>query len=346
MPPPTSSPPREDFDSPWKEALEHFLPHALALFAPDLHAHVDWGTPPVFLDKEFQDLAAGVGVRGRRQVDKLARLALASGRYVWLLLHIEVESRRSTPAALRCAALRVQQYGFLVHDRYVLRPALADAAAPLAAAYTLVVFTRGEGPAWLEADYQPMQNRPLRYRAVYLESWLARWQALREAAPGNPIAVVIMAQLLAHRHRRAERLAPKVGLVRLLLGGGYRRADVAILLRLIDWILTLPAELEGRYVRIMHDIGKESTMAFVTSYERVYTKRGIEIGEEVGLKRGEHLGLSRMLAEQAEQKFGLLPDWARQRLQQADTEQLRAWGRRLLGADSLQAVFSESDGPG
>lgn len=334
MPPPISSPPREDFDSPWKEALEHFLPHALALFAPDLHAHVDWSTPPVFLDKEFQDLAAGVGVRGRRQVDKLARLALASGRYVWLLLHIEVESRRPTPTALRGAALRLQQYGFLVHDRYVLRPALSDAAAPTAAAYTLVVFTRGEGPAWLEADYQPMQNRPLRYRAVYLESWLARWQALREAAPGNPIAVVIMAQLLAHRHRRAERLAPKVGLVRLLLGGGYRRADVAILLRLIDWILTLPAELEGRYVRIMHDIGKESTMAFVTSYERVYTKRG------------EHLGLSRMLAEQAEQKFGLFPDWARQRLQQADTEQLRAWGRRLLGAETLQAVFAESDGQG
>ena len=31
----------DDHDSPWKEALEVFLPQCLALFAPDLHAIID-----------------------------------------------------------------------------------------------------------------------------------------------------------------------------------------------------------------------------------------------------------------------------------------------------------------
>jgi len=32
----------DDFDSPWKEALEQALPDFLALFFPEAHAGIDW----------------------------------------------------------------------------------------------------------------------------------------------------------------------------------------------------------------------------------------------------------------------------------------------------------------
>lgn len=40
----------DDFDNPWKEALRHFLPDALALFFPAIHAQIDWSQPYEWLD--------------------------------------------------------------------------------------------------------------------------------------------------------------------------------------------------------------------------------------------------------------------------------------------------------
>ena len=33
---------RRDWDSPWKETLQHFLRAVLAFFFPDLHDAIDW----------------------------------------------------------------------------------------------------------------------------------------------------------------------------------------------------------------------------------------------------------------------------------------------------------------
>ncbi|WP_144630984.1 hypothetical protein [Bordetella genomosp. 13] len=343
-------PVRQDYDSAWKEALERFLPQAIEMFAPDLHARVDWRQPPVFLDKELQDLASGNG-RGRRHVDKLIRLDLASGRYRWLLLHVEVESRRPSCAGLRRTTLRVRQYDYRIHDRHILRPALAHRADMRpATVYTIVVFTRGSGPDWLTADHQALQNaQPLRYRAVYLGRWLARWEALQDLARGNAFGLIVMAQLLAHRHRGPARLAPKIGLVRLLRVSRYSIAESISLMKLIDWILRLPHEHESTYVQALEDIEKEFAMGYVPSWERYYTKRGIEIGlkqgEEIGLKQGEAVGERRAwltaLQDQLEQKFGSVPEWVPHRLQQAEPAELRGWLRRILAADSPQALFND-----
>ena len=43
----------DDFDSPWKEALEQALPDFLALFFPEAHAGTDWSRGYRFRDKEL-----------------------------------------------------------------------------------------------------------------------------------------------------------------------------------------------------------------------------------------------------------------------------------------------------
>ena len=47
---------RSDFDSPWKEALEYFLPFFLLYFFPRVHAALDWSKGYESLDKELHQL--------------------------------------------------------------------------------------------------------------------------------------------------------------------------------------------------------------------------------------------------------------------------------------------------
>ena len=45
---------QNDYDSPWKEALERYLPDFLPLLFPEAHAGIDWSNGYEFLDKELQ----------------------------------------------------------------------------------------------------------------------------------------------------------------------------------------------------------------------------------------------------------------------------------------------------
>ena len=40
----------DDYDSPWKEALEDYLEPFLALFFPENHTNIDWSRVPECLD--------------------------------------------------------------------------------------------------------------------------------------------------------------------------------------------------------------------------------------------------------------------------------------------------------
>lgn len=45
---------RDDYDSPWKEALENRFPEFLALLFPTIHTEVDWSRGQEFLDKALE----------------------------------------------------------------------------------------------------------------------------------------------------------------------------------------------------------------------------------------------------------------------------------------------------
>lgn len=47
-----------------------------------------------------------------------------------------------------------------------------------------------------------------------------------------------------------------------------------------------------------------------------------------------------MLSKLIERRFGSLPEWAREQLQQADLKALEAMGLRLLDATRLEDVFN------
>src|SRR5438309_11844735 len=89
-----------DFDSPWKEALEHFLGPFLGLFFPSVHAGINWGKPYESLDKELhQIIRAGRSRKGL--ADKLFKVWRVGGEETWLLIHVEVQGEREEEFPLR-----------------------------------------------------------------------------------------------------------------------------------------------------------------------------------------------------------------------------------------------------
>jgi len=104
--------PVDDFDSPWKEALRVYLPQALALFLPQIHAQIDWARSPVFLEKELQQVAPR-GARGLLLVDQLVRVWRLGGDETWVLIHLEVQSQPDPSFAER-------MFGYFtrIHDRF------------------------------------------------------------------------------------------------------------------------------------------------------------------------------------------------------------------------------------
>ena len=66
-------------------------------------------------------------------------------------------------------------------------------------------------------------------------------------------------------------------------------------------------------------------------------KQGIEKGRKQGIEEGE----AEVLLWQLERKFGEVPPEYRQRLENANSDQLLMWAERILTAESLADVFAE-----
>ncbi|HEX5416450.1 MAG TPA: cytosolic protein, partial [Chloroflexota bacterium] len=102
----------DDYDSPWKEALEQYLAECLALFFPEVHANIDWERGYEFLDKELQQVVAAADL-GPRVVDKLVRVWQRGGDETWVLLHLEVQGQAEARFAERMFV-----YYYRLYDRY------------------------------------------------------------------------------------------------------------------------------------------------------------------------------------------------------------------------------------
>src|SRR4051794_26392863 len=85
----------DEFDSPWKEALQAYLPDFLVFFFADIHADIDWSRGYQSLDKEFQKIARRAKV-GKRLADKLFKVWLKDGSEHWLLIHVEIQGDYET----------------------------------------------------------------------------------------------------------------------------------------------------------------------------------------------------------------------------------------------------------
>ena len=102
----------DDFDSPWKEALERFLEPFFAFFLPEAHADIDWSEPAEHLDAELRKVVREAETTNQR-ADFLIRVKLLGGEERWVLIHIEVQSQVDLGLARR-----LFPYDYRIFDRY------------------------------------------------------------------------------------------------------------------------------------------------------------------------------------------------------------------------------------
>lgn len=74
--------------------------------------------------------------------------------------------------------------------------------------------------------------------------------------------------------------------------------------------------------------------------DNLFFKEAFAVGTEDGMQKGMRQGESAILTKLLERRFGPLPQWARERIEQADLIELEAIGLRLLDAARLEDVFN------
>jgi len=305
-----------DQDSPWTEALEQWFPEFMGLLFPEIHRQIDWSKGHRFLDKELQKTVRDAEL-GRRYADKLVKVTTREKRETWVLIHVEVQGQRETDFDQR-----MYVYNYRLYDRYQVDVVSLAVLADDAPSFRAGEFQRG---LWgCEVRF--------RFPWVKLLDLTEDWSGL-ETNP-NPFALVVMAQLKALERSEPRQLKDaKFGLFRLMLGRGYEKGQILELLRIIDWLLVLPEALESELADELDAYGQENKMPYITSFERVFTRRG----EQLGI----HKGHTEILHHQLKEKFGSAYTPAyRERLDAAESEQILKWSSRLLTADTIDDVFS------
>src|SRR5262245_52466335 len=101
-----------EFDGPWKAALESYLQDFIELFFPQAYTDIDWTRDYQFLDTELQQIAPE-NAAGKLTVDKLVHFWLREGSDAWILVHIEIQSQDVVDFAQR-----MWQYHYRLFDRY------------------------------------------------------------------------------------------------------------------------------------------------------------------------------------------------------------------------------------
>ena len=110
--PSAPQPAADDYDSPWKDVLEHAFPEFMAFYFPEAHAQIDWALGHEFKNTELRQVVRDAEL-GRRLADALVQVTLTSGEQRWIYIHIEVQGQRDADFAQRMFT-----YNYRLFDRY------------------------------------------------------------------------------------------------------------------------------------------------------------------------------------------------------------------------------------
>jgi hypothetical protein len=312
----------DSYDSPWKEALEHFFPDFLAFFFPDAYADIDWRQGYQFLDKELKQAARDAEL-GRRYADVLAQVWRQGGQEAWVLVHVEVQGQPQAEFAER-----MYIYNYRLYDRHQRHVASLAVLAD-------------EQPGWRPSQfsYELWGCRAgLVFPSIKLLDFKPQWSRLEQS--DNPFATVVMAHLKAQetRYSPSERQTWKLLLTRRLYRLGYDRQRVIDLFRFIDWVLHLPKPQELAFWQDVREIEEEKHMRYITSVERI----GMEQGLQQGLQQGQQ-GQAELVLRLLTRRFGAVPPHLAEQVRATPSAQMPALLDAVLDAGSLDEVAAALD---
>ena len=231
------------------------------------------------------------------------------GEETWVLIHLEIQSQYESNFAER-----IYVYNYRIYDRY--RRKVAS-----------FIVLGDESPTWRPSEfgYELLGTTiNIRFPIVKLLDKTQDWDAL-EANP-NPFATVVMAHLKASQTRknREERLRWKLYLTRRLYKQGYQRQDIINLFAFIDWVMTLPDNLETQFWTEVSQFEEEQQMPYITSVERL------------GIQKGE----TNLVLRQLNRRLGQVSESVCEQIRQLPLEKIEDLGEALLDFESEEDLLT------
>ncbi|MBF0421095.1 MAG: DUF4351 domain-containing protein [Magnetococcales bacterium] len=314
-----------EYDSPWKEILKAYFKDFLEFFLAEAHDGINWQRNPEFLDKELDRITKEAKAINRR-VDLLVKVWLINDDELWVLIHVEIQGNRDPEFAERMYTCQHRAYD--LHRRPVVGLAiLAD-----------------EEPSWRVSEYRQVlwgSEVIYRFNTVKLLDFLGNLSELETS--DNPFAIVTFAHLTGKQTKNEpeKRFQEKQRITRRLYRLGFSRQKIIDLYRFIDWVLSLPTELDDLFWEELSKFEENQQMPYITSVERIGIEKGRLIGIQIGEQIGEQKGEAKILTRQLQRRFGSIPDWAKEKIAGAEPPSLEEWSLRFVDAQSLDDVFSD-----
>lgn len=316
-----------DFDGAWKYVIERMLRWILETLAPELAAEIDWRVAPTFLDTELAKLKGGKR-RGLRRLDKLVKLQLLNGHIRLMLIHIEVQNKPDPSFPYRMFSIfyrLLDQYG---HDYEVTSLAvLSDLQA-----------------SWRPGPYCHRGlgiNLVFEYPTVKLLDLEPRLETL--IAQGNPFALIVALhlKLMRERPRGDACIDWKCTAFKeaLLASKHFGQIDQATILQFIDWVVTLPPELDNQVKERLNETMKEAGMEFTGGIHGNIRVLALAEGRGEGRKESALTIVENLMRK----RFGPLSQSVLDALQVADTDQLISWSNRLFDYDTPEALLVSTE---
>jgi predicted transposase YdaD len=271
----------------------------------------------------------------RREDDLIWRISWQGGEAPVYLL-VEFQSTVDPFMAVRNMTYAGLRYEELIRQKELSPAGLLPIVVPL-------VFYNGKrgwsGAREISQLIESLPAGPRRYvpqlRYLLVD---AQREPLPEAEPDNLVGLLFALE----RSRSHEEIDHGVARLAEVLRGPdsleLRRAFTSFLRYSL-----LPARFPGARIPAIQDLEEVRPMLRETVQEwtQQWLEEGRQKGLQMGLQEGLQQGEARLLKRQLEQKFGPLTAADQARIQQADAEELLAWGERLLTARTLPEVFGD-----
>lgn len=273
---------RANHDSAWKDILDVYFKEFMEFFYPEIAEKIDWIMPYETLDNELQSITTDSMV-GKTFVDKLLKVKSLDGKEEVVLIHIEIQGQKEEDFSKRLFQYYCKL--FTKYDQSIL---------------TLAILTDNNQnwhPHNYHRDVFGYSVLSFYFKTHKLLEYQNKKSDLEISA--NPFAVVVLVHLVFLETKKdpKARFLMKLRLTRLLYDRGCGRDYVINLLKVIDWALVIPKDLELEYKEKLHELEEEKNMSYVTSFERLSREEGLQ----QGLQQGEHrkaLAIAKSLLKQ------------------------------------------------
>lgn len=272
-----------DQDGLWKKVIGELFEDFVLFFAPELHAQIDFGQEPDFLDKElFQEVADKK--KGRRFADRLAKVRLKNGKEQWILIHIEVQSKNESDFPER-----MFRYFYRIYDRY------QEKIVAIAVHTSPNINTNFKHFSY---DYLGTQLH-YSYRNYQTEDYSD--EELEQS--DNIFSKIVLAAKALHQTKNEahQRYLFKSRLMReLIRNQNYSRTSVQAVFHFIDYLLQLPEAYTNQLSKEIRPIIREETelMELYNKENASPTiKNAFDLEWEKGVQQGLEQGVKKVVVE-------------------------------------------------